>query len=381
MNKADYDNQLRRQCFSIPELCEDQIRGIKKGLEMIPKDMLKGIRKVVMTGCGDSYLAALAAIPAFKRYAGAFASKFEAVRCIEAAKYLKYEDEQGDAVLVIGISASGGPARVAEALKKAGKRGCRTLVVTNNPKSVSAEQAEFVLAVNTPVFPEPGPGLRNYYASIMGLMGLAVSMGQAKGFCCEETEDELFEKIRAYTSDYKNELKKIDEIMFKTALKWYKHKGVEMIGDWIQYPSAYFAGAKYVEVAGIMASATDSENWCHVNYFKHDPEFIGTIFWEYIGGNNYSRMEETISQAVGINRPVLVISDNEREAQKGVIVCSVPSAPEGFSFLTPLLDYIPGAILASYVAALNGEPYFRAEESPQHQSLVGSTIADSIIEA
>ena len=33
MDKKNYDGQLRRQCLSIPAMAEEQIAGLKKGLE------------------------------------------------------------------------------------------------------------------------------------------------------------------------------------------------------------------------------------------------------------------------------------------------------------------------------------------------------------
>ena len=120
LDKREFDNQLRRQCFDIPVMCREQLAGIRKGVkESVPAEVLKTVRKVVITGCGDSYLAGIAGIPAFKKYSGAFASSFTAVRCIDAARFMEYEAGQEEAELVIGISASGGPARVVEALRRA----------------------------------------------------------------------------------------------------------------------------------------------------------------------------------------------------------------------------------------------------------------------
>ena len=147
MDRAMYDNQLRRQCLNIPVMCEEQLNGIRKGLEAVPDELLKKIRKVILTGCGDSYFAGIAAVPAFKKYAGAFASSFEAVRCIDAARYLEYEKGQEDATLVVAVSASGSPVRVMEALRRANQKGCHTLAVTNIPDSRAAKEAEYSLIV------------------------------------------------------------------------------------------------------------------------------------------------------------------------------------------------------------------------------------------
>lgn len=383
MDKLKYDNQLRRQCFNLPVMCEEQIAGVMRGVaESVPEEVLKGIRRVIVTGCGDSWLAGIAGIPAFRRYAGAFASGFEAVRCIEASRYMEFEKGQAETVLVVGVSASGGPARVVEALRRAGSQGCHTLIVTNNPNSACAREARYSLIVNTPEFPEPGPGLRNYYASILGLFGLAAFMGEVKMICPAGTLKDLMDQVRRFTAAYGTCLKEIDDQMFELAGSWRHHRAVETVGDSTAFATAYFVGAKYVEAAGMMAATVDSENWCHVNYFKHDPERLGVIVSAQVGEPNRSRILETMSQAEGIDRPVLLVTDETKEeygAAGRAIVCRVPKAPAGYEFLAPLLDYIPGTLLAAYVAAYREEPYFRGPDSRQRQSAVGCTIQNSEI--
>ena len=134
---------LKRQCFSIPELCEIQIEGVKKGLEnTIPKDVIKNIRRVVITGCGDSYLASVIAVPAFKKFVNAFGNHFSAERCVDVARSYPFDPKYSDATLVVAVSASGGPRRVKEALMRANAKGCHTLAVTNRPESPAAQEAE-----------------------------------------------------------------------------------------------------------------------------------------------------------------------------------------------------------------------------------------------
>lgn len=380
MDKTMYDNQLRRQCLNLPVMCEEQLKGIQEGLKAVPGEVLKKIRRVILTGCGDSYFAGIAAVPAFQTYAGAFASSFKAVRCIDAARYLEYEEGQEESTLVVGISASGSPVRVMEALRRANEKGCCTLAVTNVPDSRAAREAKYALIVHTPPFPEPGPGLRNYFASLSALFLLAARMGTEKGTCGAGSEEALCKAILDYTGAYGKAFDGMDSLMFELGERWKDHIGHEVIGDGPLYATAAFIGAKFVEAAGKMTNAVDSENWCHVNYFRHSPEQSGLILVANDGDHNHSRVAETMGQAVKIGRNCLLITDTNGKdygVPEGVTVCTVPKAPEGYEFLAPLLNYIPGTLLAAYVAALRGEPYFRGEHSLQKQSEVGSTIGSS----
>lgn len=384
MNKNDFDNQLRRQCFSLPVLCEDQIAGLKKGLEnTIPRHVIKNIRKVIITGCGDSYLAARASIPAFKKYAGAFASSFEAHRNIDVARKMVFDPKNAESTLVVEVSASGGAVRIEETLLRAKRYGCKTLIVTNNPDSSGARAAEYTMIVNTPEFSEPGPGLRNYYASLGGLFSLAAYMGEAKGIQPDGTLAALYNAIGKYTADFARVMDDIDDQAFKIAVEWKDIVGLEAIGDFTDFASAYFISAKYVEVAGMIAMTTDSENWCHVNYFAHNPGKIGTVAVSTKRFANFGRVKETLMTVEKIGRPAFLITTGTREDYEigeRIEVCTIPEAPEEFGFIEPMLAYVPGAILASYAAALRNEPYFRAEDSINKTSAYGHTLKTSRIE-
>ena len=373
MKKQDYFGYLRNQCMSIPDLCEEQIKGVYKGLEnTIPKDVIKDIRKVVVTGCGDSYLAAMASIPAFRKYCSRFGMDFSFERNIDSARYMKIKKENAPYTLIIGISASGSSSRVQEVLLRGNHHGCKTLALTNNADSISGKAAQYVLVVNTPPFENASPGLRSYFASLVGLFMFAAYMGEVKGLSPEGSLDKFVDAIREYTASYAVILEKMDDEMFEIAKEWYTHKGYFTIGDDVDFASAYFVAAKVVECSGHMCSTADSESWCHVQTFAHDQSKIGTIFVAEKEKNNRSRIGETIYQAYHMGFPVLLTSNGTKEdfgvsSDMDIKEFTLPSTPEGFEFLYPLLNYMPGSILSSYIAALNETPYFRTEPGSPHQ--------------
>ena len=108
MDKLTYNNTLRTQCFSLPDLCADQIDGVKRGLLAIPTEMLKTCSRIIVTGCGDSYVAAKASIPAFEKFGGRSASYLHE-RTINAARYLPLVGNDHADTLVIVVSCSGAP--------------------------------------------------------------------------------------------------------------------------------------------------------------------------------------------------------------------------------------------------------------------------------
>ena len=380
MKRNEIDSALVKQCRSLPDLCQTQILGVREGLRAIPEEILKKCRRVIITGCGDSYVAAQAAIPAFRKFGGRFGNNFSYDRAITVARYLDFDPRYGDSTLVIGVSCSGGPARVVEVLRRARHYGCHTLAVTNNPESPAAKEAELCLTVKTPAFPNANPGLRNYYASLTGLFMLAARYAEVAGISPDGTMEELERAIAAYTAAYEPYLEQYEEQVAELARQWKDFRAYDFIGDDTAYCTAFFCAAKIVEVAGGMTNVDDSEDWCHVPFFQREPHRIGTCVIADRFANDRSRIGETIKQAAGIGRPVLLVANGTKEdfgVTADIHVCRVPKTPEGYEFLLPMMNYVPGAMLAGYMSALLDEPYFRgggAWANPAAQTIKTSEI-------
>lgn len=363
MEKIAFDNPLRQQCLSLPALARPQVEGARLGLaQAIPDKVMKKIRRVIITGCGDSYVAALASIPAFRKFAGRFGSDFSYARAIDVTRFMDFSKFSGENTLVIGVSCSGGPARVQEALRRANHYGCVSLALTNNPDSPAAQEAAYTFCVHTPDFPNANPGLRNYFGSLTGLYLLAVRLGELAGCSVQDADSNMGKAIVDNAMSWGDEMERIDQQMFSLAQTWKDFRRFDYIGDDIQFASAFFMAAKVVETAGYMAAADDSENWCHAGFFQKNPGSIGTVVVADKKANDRSRIGETLLQAAGIKRPLLLISDGNLSDfgnAQGVTLCQVPQAPEEYNFLLAMMNYVPGAILAGYLSTLNGESFFR----------------------
>lgn len=361
MDKDRYDNPLRQQCLSIPALCAQQAEGVSLGFaESGLEKILPHITRVILTGCGDSYFAANAAVPAFQKYAGAFGLGFEARRCIDVARFLAYPERGAENILVVGISASGSPARVSEALQRAAHYGCRTLALTNNGGSPAGKAAQYRLVVHTPAFPGASPGLRNYYASLFGLYTLAAKLGECRGTAGPDGVGELTQVIASMAQAYAAVLPALEEQAFGIAKAWQGIRAAETVGDADAYPTAAFTAAKFVEVSGLMSSVGDSEDWCHINFFGREPERTGTIVYVRREMPHLGRIEEMLRQASAVDRPLLLVSNGaECAVPQGAQHIVLPAAPQGFAFVESMYDFLPGALLAAYDSALRGETYFR----------------------
>ena len=121
------ENALIRQVLSLPELIEQQYNDLEpKARKALSTPEIFGIQRIVLTGCGDSYAAALATKHAFEMLTNL---PCEVVPAIELSR-LYSRKQLGFAPcnpLVIAVSNSGSVVRVAEAIQAARKHGAFAL--------------------------------------------------------------------------------------------------------------------------------------------------------------------------------------------------------------------------------------------------------------
>ena len=168
-----YENSMCSQVESLPELIEQQYEDLEpKTRKVLSFQEIFNIQKIVLTGCGDSYAAAMATKHAFEMLTSI---PTEVVTAIELSRFYceKHMGVDCRNPLVITVSNSGTGARVSEAVQRARQHGCYVLGVTGNPESPLGKYADKILKLDIPSFPS-APGTRSYMVSVMALLLLAV---------------------------------------------------------------------------------------------------------------------------------------------------------------------------------------------------------------
>src|SRR5262245_4904432 len=112
--------------------------------EVLSTAEILAVHRVVLTGCGDSYFAAVSAKWSFERLVGA---PVEAVPSMTAGRYTlpTLAGQGAGGLLVVAISSSGEVARTVEAVRAARGVGARTLALTARPDSRVGRAAESVV--------------------------------------------------------------------------------------------------------------------------------------------------------------------------------------------------------------------------------------------
>lgn len=373
MNKMYFNNGLRMQCLDVEHLSMIQFdRSVASFADLLPVDKIKNARRIIATGCGDSYLAAVAARGAFSRYLPDV--EYETPTGIEAGRYIELAQQEPDTI-VVAISVSGGPARVSEALLRGNAHGCTTVALTDNPESRAAKSAQYLYHTNTPAGDNIS-GLRTYYVSMISMYVMAAAMAEIR------TGKQYLPQLRNQVEDYKTaffrDIMQTDDICFKTALAWKNRKFFEVTADGPLFFCGKFIAAKIAELSGDVCSVIDSENYFHVNSIMYPGSQIAEMNLIVSYEPNVDRIAETVNAQVKRNsRSVIVFSDKaplEMGITEAVIWCPMAVPSQEFGFLTPLFAYIPASILASYRATTIGEPFFRGGGSMQHMTLGNNPV-------
>lgn len=387
MNKKDYYNSVTHQVINLKSLAQlqaDRCFDKDKLVRMIAPEIAGKFKRVILTGCGDSYSAVGAILPGFKLLSGL--NKCDAPDIMDF--YCYYGDNEirrscsMDEVLVTAVSFSGNSQRVIDALDKANKVGAGSLLITNNPDSKGARAARYVLHVDTPEGCNT-PGLQSYYASLVGLSALAAYIGLCNGSIGEERRLAVKKKIADYTLECMDDFESIDDLMFAEAVRMKDLTKFELIADWNEGYAAQFVEQKFIECGGVFCSHTNSEEYVHISGMSRCPGEIGTIIMINAADKSFSRMRDTINGCLGVRRPVLIVTDgapalfeggNKTGAVPGFMIefaqaeqdntedlpkatfCRIPEAPE--AWMSPFIDFIPGSLLAGYQAAINEKKYF-----------------------
>lgn len=355
------DNQVKNGFLHFPAFLQTLLGELTDEAiaKAIPDEKIKKIKRVIITGNGDSYAACLATKEFNSRMFHNL--EYQALRCIDVSRHHVFPTQDPEATLVIVISVSGGGARVTEAMRRAALKGCTTLAVTGNPDSPMAKEAEHVLTIRIPAAEAFSPAYqaRTYVAALCTTLLFGMHAGKLFGSITEEAAELMRREILEYSRAVCCEevLGRIDQQMYELAQTWQTFIGFDFVGGGTDFATAYFGTAKFFELCGSLNCLNDSEDWCHIDYFQTDRDKIGTAVAAFGNCASFSRTVETVGSMLKSGRNVLVVSDRSREAfPEGAVVCRLPATPH--DSINPIMNFIPFFMLGNYIAINRDYEYF-----------------------
>lgn len=377
VNVLNYDNPLRRQVFSLPELIREQYVDLEpKTRVALATPEIFNIQRIILTGCGDSYAAALAVKDTFEKLTKI---RTEVVTAIDLArqydkKNLGYAPNNP---LIIAVSNSGAVARIGEAIRRANKYGAFTLGITGKEESVLGKEAKRIIKLDIPRF-ESAPGTRTYMVSVMALLLLAIRIGEVRGRYTMDVAKEYRRDIPDQAEKLEELLPVIDKLALELAGQWKDMPAFDFVGAGLDYASAWFGHAKIFEAIGKFAMHINSEEWLHLNFFIRDVEKIATIVFCSMENPAYSRTREMIDYAGRLGRPLAVITDGE-ESDIGLPANYFKVPKTKFPHSMVLTQFVPVCLIAGYIQSMIGEKSGRGCEDKWSFSKGAACVRNSEI--
>ena len=360
MNKMEFDNSMARQGRLSPEFVKimQQRMTFDKLVGALPLKELFDAQKIIITGCGDSWLCGIATKPTFESVAK---MDVEVLRNVEFSRYFpsKALGYSPNTPLVVVISISGQVSRAIEALRRANHYGANTIAITNDPQSPVGKEAKHVIPLDMPQG-EYGPGLNSYIASMSALNALALRIARAKNTICTREEADMKKAILDYADAWAAIIDDVDNRAFELAKTWKDLRCVDFVGDYADYATAFFGSAKVIECYGGYTTYDDSEDWCHINYFLREPQSIGRVFILNSDTPSFGRIKETLAAVEQLGSPCIVVTDAPAsEFPASFTVFTTPKAK--YFWLSPLMQHLPFDFVSGYIAELLGIENFRRD--------------------
>lgn len=358
MKVQRYQNPMRENVYDVPGLLIDQCVAIEKNSRMILSvPEIYGLKRIVITGCGDSYAAGLSMKGALEYLTGL------PVEILPAMQMARYEcrDAFGkpESVLVIAVSNSGKVSRVAEAVERAGRFGALTLALTGDTRSKLADAAKRNVLLEIPEFAAgSGNGVRSYLVSMLSLLLVGIRIGEVKLRYTMDSSQRYRDEMRRYAEEFEKYLEGIDLQVLMSAERNIGQCSFEFLGSGGNYGTAWFSHAKIVEATGDFASFNDAESWMHVDCFSREIDKRCLILFSNAGGPDRSRVEEVLDVVGQMKGSIMAVTDDpglKVPEKTERIILPRPWA----EWMNPLLNYLPAALLAGYLSVMKGETYGR----------------------
>ncbi|KAA3646695.1 MAG: SIS domain-containing protein [Chloroflexi bacterium] len=349
---------LINQINDLPTVNREQVSEIDRRVRTVlsPLEFLS-IRRVFITGDGDSYHAARATELAFEEIAQMDCEPLSAQRFLDyKAAFIKSWAPHDN--LVMAVSAGGRTERGVQAMERAKEYGAMTVAVTGTPDSPFAQTGERIIMVDLPDF-GPSPGIRTYNASLIGLLLMAIRIGELK---------DRYHQTEA--NAMRQEMTDLDSIMQATieacekpareAAEAFKGAPVYMyLGSGPSYGTALFSAAKVVETANEFAFGQDLEEWAHVENLAY-PDDMPTFVIAPPGRSHWraAKLAETAKERG--RRVVVVVQDGDDEIAKHAdfVLPVMGEVREAFS---PLVYHIGMDLFATYLTEAFGRKVFQTD--------------------
>ena len=344
-----FPHYMLKEIYEQPETVHDAMRGrlsIEEGtaklggLEMTPKE-LRDVERIVLTGCGTAFHAAMVGEYLIETLA-------HMPMEVEFASEFRYRNmPMNKDTLVFVISQSGETADTLAAMRESQRKGHRTLGICNNVASTIARESDGGVYMHAG--PEIGVAATKRFTSqvtILTLLGLLLGrirhLSSVQGI-------EVIAELEGLPED--RQILDQNEQIKSSPRNMRVQKGMMFLGRQFNYPMALEGALKMKEISYIHAEGHPSAELKHGVIALIGPDVPSIVIApeDSVYDKNINNIEEVKAR----KGPVIAIGTEGRKQIAKVaddVIC-IPKCPD---FLSPILAVIPLQLLAYHLAVKLG---------------------------
>ena len=349
--KGGYEHFMLKEIHEQPKAIRDTMsqRIAKDGKTIVmeelkwDKDFLDSVNKIAVVACGTAYHAGLVGKSYIEKL----------VRMpveIDVASEFRYKEPIIDEkTLTIVVSQSGETSDTLAALKEAGRRGSRTLAITNVVGSSIAREADQV------IYTWAGPEIavastKAYTTQLVAFFMLALYMAEIMGTQPAERITQLIDALRRLPDDVGRTFEDVDPL--KTFARQYGfNEDAFFIGRSLDYNVAMEGSLKLKEISYIHAEAYAAGELKHgtLALIVEGVPVIALATQKHVYEKTLNNIKEVKARDAVV---IGIAAENDTELEK--YVDHVIKVPETDELLTPVLAVVPLQLLAYYTAITRG---------------------------
>ena len=350
VDPGPYRHHMLKEIFEQPDSIENAMRGrIDRdaatakfgGLNLTPQQ-LRSMRRVLMTGCGTSWHAALVGEYQMETIARLPAE-------VEYASELRYRNPPlDDHTLVFAITQSGETADTLAALREMKRKGHPTLGICNVVGSTIAQESDGGIYLRAG--PEIGVASTKAFTSqctVLAMLALYFGrlrhLGFSVGMKILDELQELPEKVRQALGCH--------DAVKRVAEKYAHANNFLFLGRQFNFPAALEGALKLKEISYIHAEGYPAAEMKHGPIALVDPSTPSVFLMPQ--GQVYDKVMANVEEIKARGGPVIaVVGRGDREI--GRLADDVIEVPAVEEFLQPISTVIPLQLLAYHIAVARG---------------------------
>jgi glucosamine--fructose-6-phosphate aminotransferase (isomerizing) len=350
VSRGRFEHFMLKEIFEQPESLANTMRGRLNlddatshfgGLNTSPQQ-LRRINRMVLTGCGTSWHAALVGEYLIEQFARIPVE-------VEYASELRYRNPPlDDQTLVFAITQSGETADTLAALREMKRQGHPTLAISNVVGSTIAKEADGGIYLHAG--PEIGVASTKAFTSqVVALTMLALHLGRlrhlshAAGLRIIDQLQQLPERV-AQALECHDDVRRIAE-------KYHAANNFLYLGRQYNFPVALEGALKLKEISYIHAEGYPAAEMKHGPIALVDAQTPSVFIVPH--GSVFDKVLSNMEEIKARGGPVIALTC-ERGSRVYDIADDVIRIPQVEDFLQPIVASIPLQLLAYHIAILRG---------------------------